>query len=158
VRRGPDNRYGLGLRFVSLASRVGDLDHLRMVARRYLIELRSATGETANLVVRDGDRALEIDQVESRQTLRYIGWFGYQIPVTTSAAGAALRGAVGAQVVHDAVEEGVTAVACAIPGADDPPAALSVTGPTFRLQGEKLQRTCEAVQSAAAQVGAALHD
>jgi DNA-binding IclR family transcriptional regulator len=158
VRRGPDERYGLGLRFVSLASRVGDLDRLRMAAQRYLVELRGATGETANLVVRDGDHALEIDQVESRQALRHTGWFGVQIPLTNSAAGAALCGAMGVQVVHDAVEEGVTAVACSILGTDDPPAALSVTGPTFRLQAERLKRTCEAVQYAAMQVGAALHD
>jgi DNA-binding IclR family transcriptional regulator len=158
LTRTGDGRYALGLQLVSLAAHVGDLDRLRIVARPSLLELRDATGETANLVVRDDDHALYIDQVQSRWALRHTGWSGLQVPIGRSAAGAALSGAAGAQVVHDAIEEGVTAVACAIDGTDDPPAALSVTGPTFRLQHERLDLACVAVCRAARIVGVALAD
>jgi len=158
MTRGADDRCALGLQIVSLAARVGDLDRLRIVARPSLVELRDATGETAHLVVRENDHALYIDQVESRQALRHTGWLGRQIPIGKSAAGAVLSGALGPRVVRDAVEEGVTAVACAIEGADDPPAALSVTGPSSRLQHDRLDLICAAVKRAARIVGVALAD
>jgi IclR family transcriptional regulator, acetate operon repressor len=158
LTRTGDGRYALGLQLISLAAHVGDLDRVRVVARPSLLELRDATGETANLVVRDNDQALYIDQVQSRQALRHTGWIGRQIPIGRSAAGAVLSGAAGVRVVRDSVEEGVTAVACAIDGIVDPPAALSVTGPTFRLQRERLDLACDAVRRAARIVGAALAD
>ena len=159
LARTADGRYALGLVLVSLASRVGELDRLRVVASPSLLELRDATGETANLVVRDNnDHVLYIDQVQSRQPLRHTGWVGRQIPIGRSAAGAVLSGAAGPRVVRDLVEEGVTAVACAIDGAIDPPAAMSVTGPTFRLQRERLDLACEAVRRAARIVSVALAD
>jgi IclR family acetate operon transcriptional repressor len=156
LTRTGDGRCALGLQLVSLAAHVGDLDRLRIVARPSLLELRDATGETANLVVRDHDHALYIDQVQSRQALRHTGWVGRQIPIGRSAAGVVLSGAVGARVARDSVEEGVTAVACAIDGTENPVAALSVTGPTFRLQRERLDLACEAVRRAARIVGVAL--
>jgi IclR family transcriptional regulator, acetate operon repressor len=153
-----DGRYALGLQLVTLASRVGDLDRLRMTARARLVELRDATGETANLVVREGDHALYIDQVESRHALRHTGWTGRRIPLTQSAAGAAFDGAAGPHVASNAVEEGVTAVACAIPGAVDPPAVISVTAPSFRLSGQALASACAAVERAAESVGVLLKE
>ncbi len=158
LTRTADGRYALGLQLVSLASRVGELDRLRVVARPSLLELRDVTGETANLVVRDNDHVLYIDQVQSRQPLRHTGWVGRQIPIGRSAAGAVLSGAAGPRIVRDLIEEGVTAVACAIDGASDPPAAMSVTGPTFRLQRERLDLACEAVRRAARIVSVALAD
>lgn len=153
-----NERYGLGLHLVSLAARVGNLDRLRIVARPAMTELRDATGETANLVVLDNDCALYIDQVESRHMLRFTGWVGRQIPLDTSAAGAVFRGAIGPQFVRGTVEDGVTAIACSIHGADDPPAALSLTGPTFRLEGDNFRNALGAVERAALVVAAYLVD
>lgn len=159
VTRSDDERYGLGPQLVSLAARVGDLDRLRIVARPAMAEMRDATGETANLVVLDGGRALYIDQVESRQWLRVTGWgIGHQISLDKSAAGAALSGALGPQIARDTVADGVTAIACSIEGAGDPRAALSLTGPSFRLEGDSLDRAAAAVEHAARVVGAGLTD
>lgn len=152
----PDGRYRPGLQLVALASRVGSLDRLRLTARPILTRLRDATGETANLVVLEHDHALYIDQVESRHALRHAGWVGRQIPLDSTAAGAALHGAGGVQVVRDSVERGVTAVAAVIPGVVDPPAVVSVTGPNFRLEGTDEVRACAAVGAAAQAVAGAL--
>ncbi len=145
----PGGRYRLGMQLVALASRVGRLDQLRIIARPVLTRLRDTTGETANLVVLDNEHALYVDQVESRHALRHAGWIGREIPLESTATGAALHGAAGSQVVRDSVETGVTAIACVIPGPIDPPAVVSVTGPNFRLEGTDLARACAAVEAAA---------
>ena len=152
----PRGRYRLGLQLVALASRVRGLDQLRIIARPVLMRLRDATGETANLIVLHEDQALYVDQVESRHALRHAGWVGRCVPLENTAAGAALRGATGAQTAHDTVERGVTAVACAILGTDDPPAAVGVTGPNFRLEGPDLARASTSVETAAHAIGLAL--
>ncbi|MCX6373636.1 MAG: helix-turn-helix domain-containing protein, partial [Actinobacteria bacterium] len=54
LRADPDGTYSLGLELVSLASRVGWVDRLRIAARIHLVRLRDATAETANLIVLDG--------------------------------------------------------------------------------------------------------
>lgn len=156
VSHAPDGRFRPGLQLVALASRVGSLDRLRLAARPILTRLRDATGETANLVALENEHALYLDQVESRHALRHAGWVGRQIPLEATAAGAALHGAEGVQVARDSVERGVTAIAAAIPGATDPPAVVSVTGPNFRLEGTDEVRACTAVGAAAHAIATAL--
>jgi DNA-binding IclR family transcriptional regulator len=144
----PGGRLALGVRLASLAARSGPLQRLRIAARPVLAALRDATGETANLVVRDDDHAVYLDQVESLHALRHAGWAGRRIALGRGAAARALRGADGPQVATDAVEVGVTAIACRVPAAD-PPAAVSVTAPTARMTGRRLTLGCSAVSRAA---------
>jgi DNA-binding IclR family transcriptional regulator len=62
--------YALGysmLRWATIAQQSSDL---RALARPLLEELVAATGETAVLMIRDGDRALCLDRVDSPQPLR----------------------------------------------------------------------------------------
>ena len=87
----PDGTYSLGLELVSLASRVGWVDRLRIAARTHLVRLRDATGETANLIVLDGDHAIYVDQVESSYALRHSGWVGRRVPLAGTATGAAFE-------------------------------------------------------------------
>ena len=144
-----DGRVALGVRVAALAARSGPLHQLRAAARPVLAELRDATGETANLIVRDGDEAVYLDQVESRHALRHAGWAGRRIALDRGAAAGALTGAAGVQVAVDAVEVGVTAVACRVPRADDPAAAVSVTAPTARMATRRLNECRTAVGRAA---------
>ncbi len=132
-------RVGLGLRIVGLAARVEPIEHLLRTAHPYLELLRDRTGETANLLVRDGASALYLDQAESPRALRVSGWTGRRIPLAGSASGAALTGP-GVHVVSDAVEPGVIAVACGIRGFGSLEAAISITAPIARLQGSPLAR------------------
>lgn len=155
VERLADGRYALGLALVALAARVGPVERLRRAGADPLAALRDATGETASLLVRSGDEALYVDQAESPHVLRLAGWAGRRIPLATTAAGAALRGEPGPQSATDAVEPGVTAVACAIRGAALP-AAVSVAGPSTRLSGLALASARTAVGTAAAAIEARL--
>lgn len=151
-------RYVLGVRLVGLAARLEPVDHLRLVARPHLVTLRNATRETANLVVRDGTSAVYLDQVESMRALRHSGWSGRTIPIAGTATGAALTGEFGARVAADAVEPGVTAVACRIPIDEPLVAAASVTGPSFRLQGSILRQVRTEVEAAARRIAAAVNE
>jgi DNA-binding IclR family transcriptional regulator len=139
----------LGVRLAALAARSGPLQRLRAAARPVLAGLRDATGETANLIVRDADEAVYLDQVESLHALRHAGWSGRRIALDRGAAASALTGADGPQVASDAVEEGVTAIACRVPVAAEPPSAVSVTAPTVRMTGRRLTLGCTAVKRAA---------
>jgi IclR family transcriptional regulator, acetate operon repressor len=144
-----DGRVSLGVRLAALAACSGPLQRLRAAARPVLAALRDATGETANLVVRDGGEAVYLDQVESLHALRHAGWAGRRIALDRGAAASALTGAEGPQVASDAVEAGVTAIACRVPLAAEPVAAVSVTAPTVRMSGRRLTVGCTAVRRAA---------
>jgi DNA-binding IclR family transcriptional regulator len=129
----PDGTYSLGLELVGLASRIGWVDRLRIAAKMHLVRLRDATQETANLIILDGDHAIYVDQVESPYALRHSGWAGRRIPLAGTATGAAFEDPGTAHAVADAVETGVTAIACTIdvPVQD---AAVGITGPSWRIE------------------------
>ena len=152
----PSQGFALGLRLVGLAARIGPVDRLRTAARPTLLDLRDRTGETANLLIRDGHTVLYLDQVESQLALRHSGWVGRTVPLAGTAVGAALLGHAGAQVAVNAVEVGVTAVACWVPATEDPAAVVSVTGPSARLRGISLQRARDAVEAAATTISESL--
>jgi IclR family acetate operon transcriptional repressor len=158
VSHSGDGRFTLGLRLAGLAARIGPVDRLRTAARLVLLDLRDRTGETANLLIRDGATVLYLDQVESPLALRHSGWVGRSVPLAGTAVGAALLGHTGAQVAINAVEVGVTAVACWIPGTTDPAGVVSVTGPSARIRGAGLQRARDAVEYAAAAIATDLVD
>jgi len=128
-----DGTYSLGLELVSLASRVGWVDRLRIAARAHLMRLRDATQETANLIVPDGDHAIYVDQVESPYALRHSGWVGRRVPLAGTATGAAFEDPGTAHALADAVETGVTAIACTI-DIPDYDAAVGITAPSWRIE------------------------
>jgi len=136
-----DGTFSLGLELVSLASRVADVDTLRIASRIHLVQLRDATHETASLIIRDGDHGLYVDQVESRYVLRVGSWVGRRVPLESTATGAAFADPSRSHLARDAVESGVTAIACAldVPRQD---AAISILAPSWRLRefGEERAR------------------
>jgi IclR family acetate operon transcriptional repressor len=149
VMPGYDGTYALGLRFVSMAPRVGWAERLQLAARPLLVRLRDETGETASLIVEDAGQALYLDQIESHFELRCRGWVGRRVPLDGTSVGAAFADALhDAHVVDDAVEHGVTAVSCAVSGVD-PRAGVNVIGPTWRLEERGRDAVAELVRAAA---------
>jgi len=156
VMVGYDGTYGLGMRFVSMASRVGWAERLQLTARPILVRLRDETRETASLIVEDSGEALYLDQVESHFDLRCRGWVGRRVPLEGTSVGEAFRetGGCSAHVVKDAVEQGVTAVSAAVGGLE-PKAGVNVIGPTWRLEERGLEAVAALVCAAAAELTAA---
>ena len=146
-----DGRYSLGLELVSLASRVGWVDRLRIVCRPHLIRLRDATQETANLIVLDGDHALYIDQVESRYSLRHSGWVGKRVPLEGTATGSAFADRSGSHVASDVVELGVTAISRAL-SLTEGDAAISITAPKWRIEEFGIERARQMVDAVAREI------
>jgi DNA-binding IclR family transcriptional regulator len=151
LHEGPEGSYTLGLGLVGLASRVGWVDRLRIACRPHLVRLRDATQETANLIVRDGDHALYVDQVESRYALRHSGWVGRRVPLEGTATGAAFANRTSSHIVADAVELGVTAIACAVEVADEE-VAVGITAPSWRVEEFGLWRAQSMVEAVAHEI------
>ena len=146
-----DGTYSLGLEVVSLASKVTYVDTLRIASRAHLEQLRDATSETATLIIRDGDHGLYIDQVESRHVLRISSWVGRRVSLEGTATGAAFADPSTSHLVRDAVELGVTSIACAlnVPQRD---AAVSVLAPGWRLRDFGEHRARQIVEAVASKL------
>lgn len=79
--------YIIGVKVLSLAaSSLGGID-LGNIAFNYLVKLRDATGETANLAVMDGNESLYIQKVESRAMVRVFSLIGKRAPLHATGVG-----------------------------------------------------------------------
>lgn len=164
-------------------------------ARPLLDRLAADSGETAVLVVPEGDAALVVAEAAGAAGLRVVLPAGSRLPYHASAAGKALiahlpldrvqtllgggalaaltgrtltdQGALTADLAtlrhtgwlheQDEMAEGQSAIAAPVfGGLDDPVAALSVAGPSLRLDAAALSALGPMVNDAARRLGAAL--
>jgi DNA-binding IclR family transcriptional regulator len=103
VARNPSTgRFRVGHKLVELAAVAArDSESLRSIARPHLEQLRNATDETANLVVRDGVSIVYVDQVESSRSVRMFTAIGSRVPLHSAAAGKAILAASPAAVFDE---------------------------------------------------------
>jgi DNA-binding IclR family transcriptional regulator len=174
--------FALGPRLLALAASAARDLPLRELARAALERLARSTGESAQLYVRDGERRVCIDAVESDRELRTIVEIGASLPLDKGSAGkvflawggqrdrerlAADAGRLPQQVATtrrrgwaDSVAErepGVASVSAPIFGPDETLlAAVSVSGPSSRLGRLRAERYVPAVLEAAREIEAAL--
>jgi IclR family acetate operon transcriptional repressor len=92
IGQNPANgRYALGLKVLELAGgRELRTAPLRAAARPHLERVQQATGETANLVVLDGDRVIYVDQVEGSHSVRMFTRPGSSALAHTTGSGKAI--------------------------------------------------------------------
>ncbi len=88
LRQLPSRRYTLGARLLRLGDTASAL--LGRWATPVLTELVAATGETANLAVLDGDRAVYVAQVPSPHSVRMFTEIGRRVPLHCTGVGKAL--------------------------------------------------------------------
>jgi DNA-binding IclR family transcriptional regulator len=171
--------YALGPRLLGLATAAMRELPLRELARPSLERLARSTGESAQLFVRDGDRRICVDTVESDQELRTIVDVGASLPITKGSAGKIFLAwgppprdepideRLDRQLVTtarrgwaDSVgerEAGVASVSAPIFGpAGDLLAAISVSGPASRLGALRAKTYAPAVVDAAREIEASL--
>lgn len=151
LREESDGTYSLGLEIVSLAAYVGHVDRLRMVCRPHLVRLRDAIHETANLIIRDGNCALYVDQIESKYSLRHSGWMGRRVPLEGTASGAMFVDRSQSHYAVGRYEPGVTAVACAIQVPEED-MGISITGPSWRIEEFGIARARAIVEAVAREI------
>jgi DNA-binding IclR family transcriptional regulator len=177
--------YSLGPRLLGLASTAWRELPLRELAHPTVERLARSTGESAQLYVRDGDRRLCVDAVESDQELRAIVDVGASLPLTKGSAGKVflawapaddrdrvagetddpdrLLGQVATTRRRGWAEsrgERATGVASVSAPVVDPAgtlaAVVSVSGPERRLGGVRARRYAPAVTAAAREIERAL--
>jgi DNA-binding IclR family transcriptional regulator len=177
--------YALGPRLLALAQAAASDLPLRELAHPALERLARSTGESAQLYVRDGDRRVCVDAVESDRELRTIVEVGASLPLDRGSAGkvflawgterdsvrlqaAAERGERLPQQVAttrrrgwaESVAErepGVASVSAPVFGPGDALlAAVSVSGPASRLGRLRAKRYAPAVVEAAREIERAL--
>lgn len=152
VRRDDEGRFALGLRLFSLGRAAVARLPLRDAARPALERLRDATGESVQLYVREGDRRICVDALESPHGLRTIVPVGASLPLSVGSAGTVLRRGVDWAESVEERERGVASVSAAVRGPDGAVvAAVSVSGPlerTTRSPGRKYRRAVEAAARA----------
>jgi len=83
-------KYRLGLKLLELGQVVVEQIELRRIALPFLQELMEKTGETANLVILDEDKAVYIEKVESPASLRMFLRIGKQAPAHATGVGKVL--------------------------------------------------------------------
>lgn len=92
VRQDPESsRYSLSFKICGLANQILSKNNMIDIARPYLKELSSISGETVHLVQIDGINATYIDKVEaSKNSVRMISMVGKSIPLYCSGVGKAM--------------------------------------------------------------------
>jgi DNA-binding IclR family transcriptional regulator len=160
VRRGADGRFALGYRLLALGRLVAAQLPLVELAQPHLDRLRDATGESAQLYVRDGDQRVCVAAAESAHGLRTIVSVGSRLTMARGSAAAVLRDEPAVAGYRASVEEreaGVASVSAAVNGADGSVvAAISVSGPVDRTSRDPGARYGSAVMAAARAVSADL--
>lgn len=145
LRRLPDGRYTHGSRLIRIAVAALHSVQLHDLVEPHLKALSESTGETANFAILDDDGdALYLRQTVSAHAIRHVSWLGRSIPSRGTAIGEALHGRVepsGVVSTRKTLEPDVTAVAAPVYAAAGAIAgAISVTGPTFRIDDAALDR------------------
>jgi urocanate hydratase len=120
------------------------------VARPGLERIVEATGESTYLsVLGVGDTALYLDLAEGTHAVRHTSWVGRSIPMAGLAVGRALAGDVpeasGYVAERDLGEPDVTAIVAPIRSRGGVIGALSVLGPSYRIDDETMHRYGRAV-------------
>ena len=149
LRRDGDGSYSAGPTLLRLAAAAGDdgpFARLVSAAQPILDELTDRTGESAYLAVSDGDRAVYLATCESTRSIRHVGWVGKAVPLAGTAVGEALAGKPGARVRSGAVEADIAAVARTVFDGDRVVAALSIIGPSHRMNKAAIDTAAAALQ------------
>jgi DNA-binding IclR family transcriptional regulator len=179
VRRDLEGRFTLGLRLIGLGHAAAEAVPGWLDARPALEWLRSQTGESVQLFVRDGDERVCVESLEAPHELRTIVPAGARLPLDRGSGGRVLRpagagagpggggGAGGGKGAGGGATGWVESVGERQPGVAsvsapvvDPSgrvvAAVSVSGPIDRTSRSPGRRYGAAVVEAAARISAHL--
>lgn len=169
LRRDDAGRFALGLRLLGLGRSAASRWPLVEAARPAMEWLRSATGESVQLYISDGQARVCVESLESPHELRTIVEVGARLPLDVGSAGRVLLAGsetIGAESTSnrrrwtESVEErapGVSSVSAPVrePGGAVV-AAIGVSGPLERTTRQPGGKYGAAVSDAADRIGQAL--
>lgn len=85
LEKGTDSKYRLGLIFIKFGSLVSGRIDLRQIAYPIMKELHDEVEEAINLIIRQGDEALYIEKIDSKQKVRLYTAIGRKSPLYAGA-------------------------------------------------------------------------
>ncbi|MCF3960145.1 IclR family transcriptional regulator [Streptomyces fuscigenes] len=149
-----------GPRLLQIGAQAVGRHGLARAAEPVLGDLVGLTGESAYLsVLGPGATAIYVAGMEGTRSIRHISWVGRSVPLVDTAVGLALTGAVpesGYVARRDRFEPDVTAVAAPIARPGGVAGAVSVLGPSFRMDDKSVQHYGVLVAGAAQSIAGTL--
>lgn len=85
-----NGKYSLGMKLLERGSCVIHSLDIRLLAKKYLLDLSLKTGQTTHLVILDGKEGVYVDKVDGHQSVIRYSRIGRRIPLHCSAVGKAL--------------------------------------------------------------------
>jgi IclR family acetate operon transcriptional repressor len=160
VSREDGGSFRAGPRMIQLGANAVGRNELVRLARPALDRIGTATRESAYLSIRGvGDTAVYIAQVEGTHAVRHSSWIGRAVPLEGLAVGLVLRGEIpeeGYVAGRDRIEPDVTAIVAPVRYAGGIAGALSVLGPTYRIDPPTMHAYGRIVATEAAALSAQL--
>lgn len=144
VRRDELGSFHPGARLIQLGAAALGRQAIVTMAEPALGRIVAASGESAYLsMAGPHDTAVYVAMVEGTHTVRHTSWVGRAVPMANLAVGDALRGNVpkSGYIAHrDLLEPDVTAIAAPIFRPGGVAGALSLLGPTYRIDNDAMHR------------------
>jgi urocanate hydratase len=160
VSRDDEGAFLAGPRMIQLGATAVGRHELIRLATPALDRIVAATGESAYLAVRGvGATALYVAQAEGTHAIRHTSWVGRSVPTEGLAVGRVFLGDVPAEgyvAERDRLEPDVTAIVAPITYPGGIIGALSVLGPTYRIDDAAMHRYGAAVASEGARISVRL--
>src|SRR5450631_2587398 len=160
VKRSEVGSYRPGPRLVQLGASALGRQALVGMAEPALRRIVAATGESAYLsIAGPAETAIYIAMVEGTHAVRHTSWVGKAVPCADLAVGDALRGAVGPRgyvAQRDRAEPDVTAIVAPIRRPGGIAGALSLLGPTYRIDDNTMHAYGQIVSAEADALAAQL--
>lgn len=159
--RTSDGRWAAGAELFRLARRLTTSLSLSQQANDVLAHLAAASGESCYLSEPVSDQvAVYTAMAPGTHAIRHVSWLGREVPRARTAVGKALALRLdpsGTAVARDAVEPGITAIAAPVMGPNRQVlGAISVVGPSFRLNTAHIGDITALVATSAATLSAAM--
>jgi len=149
VTRDHDGAFRAGGRLIQLGAVALGRQSLVGLAEPGMQRIVAATGESSYLAIAGpGGTALYIAMVEGTHTVRHTSWVGRSVLRANLAVGRALRGdvtAAGYFAERDRLEPDVTAIVASILRPGGIAGALSLLGPTYRIDDDAMHEYGEIV-------------
>jgi urocanate hydratase len=160
VVRDPAGVFAAGPRLLQIGAYAVSRQSLVRLALPGMQRIVAATGETTYLsIAGPRDTAVYIGMVEGTHPVRHTSWVGQSMPSADLAVGRALAGEVPAEgyvAERDRSAPDVTAIAAPILRSGGVAGALSLLGPTYRIDEETMRRYGRIVSQEAQAVASVL--
>jgi len=144
VSRDDEGSFRAGPRMIQLGATAIGRNELVRLTQPALDRIGAKTRESAYFSVRGvGETAVYVAQVEGTHAVRHSSWVGRAVPMEGLAVGLVLRDEVppvGYVAARDRLEPDVTAIVAPVRYAGGIAGALSVLGPTYRIDRATMHR------------------